>query len=108
MIEPWFLPESGRWFSLLALLALFSLLEPLARKGRRRAVVMSAHAACIAVGGSLLAAAAFATSIGQPTHVVRPLALSGFIVAFVFVTAFAQTRRSYADAEFRKTVAGDL
>ena len=72
-----------------------------------------ARAACsegagIALGCLFLAAAAIAASVGQPAHVVRPLALSGFLVAFVFVGAFAQVRRIYIDAEFRRTVAIDI
>jgi hypothetical protein len=108
MIEPWFSSDLGRWFSLLSLLALLSLLEPFAQKGRHRPVVMSAYGVSVAVGVVLLAAATFAALVGQPTHVVRPLVLGGFITAFVFVGAFAQMRRTYTEAEFRRTVAGDM
>lgn len=108
MSEPWFSQELARWFSLLSLLALLSLLEPVAAKGHRRGAVMATCGACITLGVVLLAAAAVAASVGQPAHVVRTLALSGFIVAFVFVGAIAQMRRTYIDAELRRTVAGDL
>ena len=108
MIEPWFSPGAGRWLSFLSMLTLLSLLEPLAAKGRHRSLVMSAYGAGIALGGLFLAAAAIAASVGQPAHVVRPLALSGFLVAFVFVGAFAQVRRIYTDAELRRTVASDM
>lgn len=108
MSEPWFSQELARWFSLLSLLALLSLLEPAAAKGRHRRAVMATYSACVAVGVVLLAAAAFATSVGQPAHVVRALALSGGIITFVFVGAVVQMRRTYTEAELRRTVAGDL
>ena len=108
MIEPWFSQELARWFSLLSLLALLSLLEPIAAKGRYRSAVLSTYGTCIAVGGVLLAVAAFAASGGQPAHVVRTLALSGFLITFAFVGGVVQMRRAYTDAELRRTLAGDL
>jgi hypothetical protein len=108
MIEPWFSPDAGRWFSFLSMLALLSLLEPLAGKGRHRSLVISVCGAGIALGGMFLAAAAIAASVGQPAHVVRPLALGGFLVAFLFVGAFAHVRGIHTDAEFRRTVARDM
>lgn len=108
MMEPWFSQELARWFSFLSLLALLSLLEPVAEKGHYRSAVTAMCGACTAIGVLLLAAAAFAAGVDQPAHVVRTLALSGFLVTFVFVGALAQIRRTYTEAELRRTVAGDM
>ena len=37
-----------------------------------------------------------------------PWHFAGFVVAFVFLGALVRIRRTYADAEFRRTVADDM
>lgn len=108
MTEAWFAPEAGRWVALLSLLAIAAALEPLAKQGRARALVMATYAACIAIGVAFLPAAAVGALVGQPRHVLGPLLVGGFTVTFPFAAAFREMQRIYRDAELRKTVASDL
>ncbi len=108
MIEPWFSAESSRAFSALSLLALVSLLQPLAAQGRRRRVVLCTIAAGAIFGAVLLASAGIAAAIGQPPHVLRALGLSGALVTATFAMASVAARREYREAELRRTLAADM
>jgi hypothetical protein len=108
MMEPWFAPETGRLFTMLALLALASTLEPLARQGRARAAVLTVFGSCTALGLACLAFGAAGAATGQPGYVIGPLLISGFTVTLPFSAAFAEIRRIYHQAELRKAVAADL
>ena len=108
MTDAWFAQSFGSWFSLFSLLALFSLLRPLADRGQRRGLVLFLFGVCIFVGTVLLLSGVVAASSGQPSFVVRPLLLSGFVVTSLFVGAFVKLRQAYVDADIRRTIASDL
>jgi hypothetical protein len=93
---------------MLALLTVVVALEPMAKQGRNRALVLGVFAGCIAIGAAFLAASAIGATSGQPAYVVRPLFAGGLAVTAAFAGALFQMRRMYAEAELRKTVASDL
>lgn len=107
-MDEWFSPEFARSLSLLAFLSILSLLGPYAARGRRRTFVLSIWVAVIVFGCLCLGAAVIAFVVGQPSHVVRPLALAGFVVTVVFAGLFGTLRRAYQEAELRKTIAQDI
>ena len=108
MNDGWFSVEFSRklvWFSLLSLLSLMSLYV---HRGRHRTLVMSIWAAVLALGVLCLGAGSVGLAVGQPSHVFRPLLVVGVVVTVVFGTTFYSIRRSYQDAELRKTIAQDI
>ena|SRR5262245_44104986 len=108
MNNGWFSVESSRnliWFSLLSLLSLLSFYV---HRGRHRMLVLSIWAAALVIGVSCLAACTVALAIGQPGHVFRPLLVVGVVVTAVFGATLQSVRRSYQEAELRKTLARDI
>jgi hypothetical protein len=108
MTEAWFSPDVARSFAFLSLLATTAALEPLAQRGRGRAMVMAILGGCIVLGAAFFAAGSLAWLAGQPLHVFRSLLLVGFVVTIPFVGAFVSMQKIYREAELRKTVASDL
>jgi hypothetical protein len=108
MTESWFAAGDGRWVAMLALLTVVVALEPMAKQGRHRSFVLGTFAACIAIGLAFLTASAIGFLSGQPRYVVVPLFAGGLSVAGAFTGAFFAMRKTYADAELRRTVASDL
>jgi hypothetical protein len=108
MMEPWFAPETGRLFTMMSLLAFAATLEPLARQGRARTVVLTTFASCIGLGLACVALAAVGAAMGQPRYVIGPMIAAGLAVTLPFAAGFAEMRRIYGEAELRKTVASDL
>lgn len=108
MTDAWFAAGDGRWVAMLALLTVVVALEPMARQGRNRTLVLGMFAGCAAIGLAFLAAAVIGALSGQPRFVVGPLFAGGVAVGGAFTGAFFQMRKMYADAELRKTVASDL
>lgn len=104
----WFTPETARWFSFLSLLSLAALTAPWVHQGRHKTFVMSLYFASIALGALLLAVAGIASLAGQPAWVVRPLLLSGVVIAAVFAGTLGNVRASYTKAEERRMLARDL
>jgi hypothetical protein len=104
MTEPWFaeIPRSLAFLSLLALLA-----WP-AEQGRFKTPIMTIWIAAMVIAAVLLAAAAVAFVVEQPFYVVRSLALLGLVFGFAFGVSFRALRRTYLEAELRKTIAADL
>lgn len=107
-MDSWFSEETSRWFAYLAFLAFFSLLGPYAAQGRGRRLVMTIWGVLVAAGVACLAAAVAALWVGQPEHVVRPLAVAGGVVTVVFGALYRTLSRSYQEAELRRIVARDL
>jgi hypothetical protein len=108
MNEEWFSAESSRnlaWFSLLSLL---SVLSVYVERGRHRTLVLSIWAAALALGVLCLGACAVGLAVGQPKHVFGPLLVVGVVMTVVFGATFDSIRRSYQDAELRKTIAQDI
>ena len=108
MTEPWFSPDVARSFAFLSLLAVTAALEPLAKQGRLRAIVLSVFGTCTLLGAAFFAAGILAWLADQPAYVSRSLLLVGFTVTIPFVGAFIATQKIYRDAELRRTVASDL
>ena len=108
MTDAWFSPEVARWFSFLSLLALFSLVHPLAEQGRFKSMVMSTWIAVLCMSGCLLAVAGVGAASGQPAHVVKTLALTAVLIGTLFAGTMPSLRRTYREAELRKTIAADL
>jgi hypothetical protein len=108
MSEAWFSPDVARLFSLLSLLSLLALAERFARQGRHRGYVMGAWNAAMAFACVLLAVAGLAYGVGQPAHVTRAFALSGFMLAVVFAHSRRGMTKLYTNAELRRSVADDL
>jgi hypothetical protein len=108
MNEGWFSVEFSRnlvWFSLLSLLSLMSFYV---HRGRQRTLVLSIWMAMLALGIMSLGACAIGLAVGQPSHVLRPLLVVGVVVTVVFGATFNLIRRTYQDAELRKTIAQDI
>ena len=105
MNDAWFGSEIPRW---LAFLSLLSLLSIPAAQGRWKTTITSVWIAMLASAGLLLAGAAMAAAIGQPSHVVRTLTILGLVFGTTFGATLPVIRRSYHEAELRKTVAADL
>jgi len=105
MTDAWFGPEIPRW---LAFLSLLSLLSIPAEQGRFRSAVTAVWIAVIACAGVLLAGAAAAFFLEQPSHVVRTLTILGAVFGVSFGSTLPALRRSYREAEMRKIVAADI
>lgn len=108
MTEPWFSPDIAPYFSFLALLSLCAFLGETARKGRHRALVLTVWNGVIAAGILLLALAGLAFLIGQPSHVLRALAVTGGVLTGCFAVTGFQIIREYREAELRRMTASDL
>jgi len=108
MTDAWFPTDVARFFSFFSLLALFSLLTPLAEQGRSRSLVLGVWIGVLCFAGGLLAMAAVGTVTGQPTHVVKTLVLTGALIGSLFAATLPSLRRAYQQAELRKTIAADL
>lgn len=107
-MDSWFSEEASRAFAWFSLLSLLSLLGPYALLGRHRKLVLSAWVAALALGVICLGAAIVALLLGQPAHVIRPLALVGVVVTVVFAGLFRTLTRAYEEAELRRMIAQDL
>jgi len=108
MNEGWFSVEFSRnlvWFSLLSLLSLMSFYV---HRGRQRTLVLSIWMAMLALGVMCLGACGIGLAVGQPSHVLRPLLVVGVVVTVVFGATLNSIRRTYQDAELRKTIAQDI
>ena len=108
MNEEWFSAESSRnlaWFSLLSLL---SVLSVYVERGRHSTLVLSTWTVALALGVLCLGACAVGLAVGQPKHVFGPLLVLGVVMTVVFGATFDSIRRSYQDAELRKTIAQDI
>ena len=105
MNDPWFGSDIPRW---LAFLSLLSLLSIPAAQGRWKTGITLVWVAILASAGLLLAGAAAAAVVGQPEHVVRTLTILGLLFGTTFGATLPVIRRSYHEAELRKTVAADL
>jgi Mn2+/Fe2+ NRAMP family transporter len=108
MNDGWFSVESSRNFVWFSLMSLLSVLSVFVEKGRHRTLVLSIWTAAFALGMVCLGACAVGLAIGQPKHVFGPLLLVGVVVTGVFGATFHSIRRSYQDAELRKTIARDI
>jgi hypothetical protein len=105
MTDAWFGPDVPRW---LAFLSLLSLLSIPAEQGRFKSAITALWVAVIGCAGVLLAGAAAAFLLEQPSHVVRSLAMLGGVFGVAFGGTLPALRRSYREAEMRKIVAADL
>ena len=108
MTEAWFSAQTAPYLAFFSLLATAAALEPLAKQGRGRVLVLGIFGACAAVGIALMVAGGVATLVDQPRYVWAPLAFAGFTVTVPFAFGFRDMQRVYREAELRKTVAADL
>ena len=108
MNEEWFSAESSRNLVWLSLLSVLSGLSVYVERGRHRSLVLSIWAAVFALGVLCLAACAVGLTVGQPSHVFRPLLVVGVVVTVSFGATFNSIRRAYQDAELCKTIARDI
>jgi hypothetical protein len=108
MTEPWFSPETARWFAFLSLLAVLAALEAPARRGLYRTAVLTTAVAAVALGVSLFIAGVVALMSGQPRYVSGPLLLTGFVLSVTCAGGLHGIRKLYAEAELRKVTAADL
>lgn len=108
MTEAWFSSDTAPYLAFFSLLATAAALEPLAKQGRARALVLGIFGACTALGIALIVAGGVATLVNQPRYVWGPLAFAGFTVSLPFAFGFKEMQRVYREAELRKTVAADL
>jgi len=107
-VNEWFSPETAKYFSFLSLISLMALMSYWVRQGRHRALVVGSFLASIILDGVLLAGAAIAWFFEQPVWVVRPMALSGFVITLVFAATLSSIRKGYAESEQRRIVAKDI
>jgi hypothetical protein len=104
MSEAWF-SEVPRWLALLSMLSLFAIVV---EQGRFKTAMTAIWIAAMVAAGALLAAAGVAVAVNQPSHVVRGLTILGVVFGGAFGGSFPALRRSYREAELRKTIAADL
>ncbi len=104
----WFGPELGRWFAYFALFSLLALVAPWVEKGRHKRLVMSLYVGSLGIGCVLLGAGLVARVLEQPTHVVRPLVVTGIVMTAVFGLMLGVVRSRYGKAEERRILARDM
>jgi len=107
-MNEWFGPDVAMWFSFLSLLSIASALEPLAKRGKQRAVVTGVYYAGLGVGVVLLGLGAVAALLGQPWYVAFPLLLSGVVTTPAFGWGLRTIARAYEEAEARRIVTKNL
>ena len=108
MPDSWFSVQTAEAFQWLALLSFFALLGPYATLGRRRTLVFAIWLTLLAFGCVCLAAAIAALALGQPGHVIKPLAVSGVVITVIFAGLYGTLRRAYQEAELRRMQAQDI
>ena len=108
MSEAWFSMEAAPWFSMFALFALLSYLQPWVRKGLHQKWVLGAYRASVVLGLGLLTASVVAYVLQQPTWVWFTFLLSGGLLTGLMAWATWQVSKEYEAAELRKTIATDL
>ena len=105
MTDAWFGPDVP---TSLAFLALLSLLAIPASQGRFRSLLTTVWIGAMACAAVLLAAAAAAYLLEQPSHVFKTLLIFGAVFAVSFGSTFPSLRRGYQEAELRKMTAADM
>lgn len=108
MTDPWFSAELAPYFAFLSLLALLAYLQPMAECGRNKTLVLGCYLGATAGALALLLLGAVAAVAGQPAHVTHTLVLSGGLTALLLAYYDYKMIRLYRDAEYHRTVAGDL
>ena len=108
MIEPWFSAEIARSFSLLSLLALLACLQPLARAGRAKALVMSSFLAATGLALTLLISGIVGFVASQPSYVYGTLLFAGGLTFGLLLYYDWKIIRTYQAAELQRSVASDL
>lgn len=104
MTDAWFSVEfaqSLRWLSLLSLLSI-SVAFPL--QGLYRTAITRVWMGALATGLICLGLLALALLQNQPAHVLRPLFAMGIALTVAFGTTFGVLRKTYRDAELKRTV----
>ncbi len=108
MSEAWFSQEFALnlvWFALLAVLAS---VKVLAQRGLFRRAIVSLWTVVIAFGTVCLAAFMAGVILGQPGFVLLPLFVLGVTVTTTFIATLVPLKRTYWEAEDRRTVAQDI
>jgi len=77
-------------------------------RGRGKLFVLPAMAVFAGIGMLCLIMALAAVVVNQPSHVVFPFILLGFVLCSVMIPLFFVTRKLYAQAEQRKLEADSL
>jgi len=108
MIEPWFSAETASRFAFLSLLSMYALVEIPARRGRHRALVLRAWNGVLVFSALLIILGATGWILGQPSHVVRALVGSGFLIGVLFLILEKEVLAAYGQSELRKTIAQDM
>ncbi|MGD2168502.1 MAG: hypothetical protein PVF63_10375 [Gammaproteobacteria bacterium] len=107
-MEPWFMPDAARYFSLLSLLSLMALMSFWIRQGKHRRLVIGSFLASIALGVAFIVAALFAWNAGQPEYVISALAMTGFVITGVYCATMPVVYKGYSQADQRRMIAKDI
>jgi hypothetical protein len=107
-MDPWFLPETARYFSFFSLLSLMALMSFWIKQGRHRHLVIGSFYTSIGLGVAFLLAALVAWRVGQPEHVSGALAMTGLVIAVVFAATLPVVYKGYAEADQRRIIARDI
>jgi hypothetical protein len=108
MSDAWFSQEfavSLVWFALLGLLASLRLF---AQRGLFRRTIVSLWTVVIAFGTVCLGGFIAGLMLGQPGFVLLPLLVIGITVTATFSATLMPLKRTYWEAEARRTVAQDI
>ncbi|HUF74344.1 MAG TPA: hypothetical protein VMR74_15785 [Gammaproteobacteria bacterium] len=107
-MSEWFSPEVGPWFSWLSLMSLVAITSIWIERGQHKKLVTGIYIISVAVGGLFLVAGMVARVVDQPSYVVRPLLMSGFVITAVFAATWPVVLDGYRKAEQRKILARDM
>jgi len=107
-MNAWFGPDVASWFSFFSLLALAAALEPLAQRGKYRALVMGTFGGGFALGLVFLAVGGVALLLDQPWYVPFPFLVTGVAATSAFAGGLHGARRAYQAAEERRILAKDI
>jgi hypothetical protein len=105
MTDAWFGPDVP---PSLAFLAFLSFLFIPASQGRFKSLLTTLWMVAIACAAVLLAGAAVAYFVEQPSHVSKALFILGSVLAVAFGSTLPSLRRAYQKAELRKMTAADI
>ena len=109
MIGPWWTPESSKFVGWLCWVGpLDGLLGWLASRGRYRAAFLVAWNGIMILYGLIGVAGILGLVLGQPDYIWVPLITVGFVIAFLHWFLMGTMRKTYLDAELRRSVSHDL
>ena len=107
-MEAWFSPQAARYFAFFALLSLMAFMSYWVKQGSHKNLVLGSYWVSIGLGLAMMIAAIAAWSLEQPRYVIRALAMTGFVITFVFCATMPGIYRSYQQADQRRIIAKDI